>query len=301
MYNDTDLSGPDPGKRGGAYHRRAATGWLGLPSAAILAASLAAIWAAAPLVAQPTISQDRGLRIASWNLQDAVTAGAIERAEPKERRWRNTFGAERRIEEDTTFDGRKLKSDVVLLQGVRSIREVRKMFPARDWKLILSRQILQAGDGRINRDSSVGGDVLSTTAVAVRYQRFLRVTAVDHLLDLSGEATEAGKKRTPAGLAVRLVNDGQVFWAVSAVLPSGCSGGAGGCEERDKLAEWLEAQRAAGFAVVLGGRLDEALAPTGAARGTCTSQGILADPGLKAEAGADAIAGCVAFVDMNAG
>ena len=119
---------------------------------------------AAPVGAQPRITEDGLLRIASWSLLDAVGAGVIARKKPVERSWRNTFGSERRIASRPAIAGEKLGADVVLLQGVKSIQEVRQIFPARDWKLILSRQVLRQNRGRINNDTVLVSNTFWTSA-----------------------------------------------------------------------------------------------------------------------------------------
>ncbi len=270
--------------------------------------------------AQPTITDDTLLRIASWNLLDAVGAGVIKREDQTQRRWRNTFGAERRIASRPTIGGDILGADIVLLQGVKSISEVRQIFPSRYWKLILSRQALRQNRGRINADTVLGGD-RTTTAVAVRYQRGLRVTGYEHLLDLgakpetdgqtprdnapeSREATGALQSGTsekpapPAGMALRIAHRGNNFWVVSVVLPDACRIGSGACLSADELIKWANGKRKLGLGVVFGGRLHHSLKKAGPT-GTCAEQEIVADRSLTAEAGADAIAGCMAFVELK--
>lgn len=288
--------------------------------------------------AQPTIASDERFRIASWNLEDAAAAGVVKRAEPKQRGWRNTFGAERRLETATHFDGRRLGADVVLLQGVRIIKEVRKIFPARDWKVIVSRQILRHGKGQLNRSTTLDGKA-TATAIAVRYQRALRVTAVEHLLDLGKEpgAGDAGKAeayggpendtgepatgkgadgagtlsgpdtanataedKTPpgAGLAVRIVYRRSPVWAVSALLPPRCSEPEAACPAATALEQWAEEKRRAGFGVVVAGQLAPALRKD-RPRSACASQELVADASLNGNTGADSVAGCMTFVEFD--
>ncbi len=270
--------------------------------------------------AQPTITDDHLLRIASWNLLDALGAGVLKREKRVQKSWRNTFGAERRITSRPTFAGDKLGADIVLLQGVKSIREVRQVFPARSWKLILSRQVLRENHGRISAETVLGGS-RTTTAVAVRYRRGLRVTGYEHLLDLGANSEKEGetaqpnnaetlatvtdprtstakKPSPPAGMALRIAHGRNNFWVVSVVLPDACRLGNGTCQSADQLAKWAEDKRKLGLGVVFGGRLAESLRQAGPS-GTCAEQEIVADRVLKAEPGADAIAGCVAFVELS--
>ncbi len=290
---------------------------LAAPSRTALAAT--ALFTATLLpsdaTAQPTIASDRLFRIASWNLEDAAAAGIVTRPEPQRGGWRNTFGAERRLESSTDFDGRRLGADVVLLQGVRSIKEVRKIFPARDWKLIVSRQILRLGDGRLNRQTRLARDD-ATTAVAVRYQRALRVTAIEHLLDLGKASDSRGESEpsstaaneaptldgdgaeTGAGLAVRIVYQGAPVWTVSATLPGDCAAAREGCAAAASLDRWAKEKREAGFGVVLAGRLAPELRK-GRVHSACASQELIADNSIKGSTGADSIAGCMTFVEFD--
>ena len=162
--------------------------------AGVLAFICCAGFAMVPVFAQPRISDGEPIRIASWNLLDAVGVGVIDRAEPVAPTWRNTFGSERRVAAKPKFAGDRLGADVVLLQGVKSVGEVRQLFPARTWKLILSRQILRDGtSGRFSASTRIDGSG-TTTAIAVRYQRRLRVTRIEHLLELApvGAEDESG-------------------------------------------------------------------------------------------------------------
>ena len=287
--------------------------------------------------AQPRISENKGLRIASWNLSDAAKTGVIAREEPVTKSWRNTFGAERRIAAKPKFAGDRLQADVVLLQGVTSVREVRQIFPARGWKLILSRQVLKLGNGRLNQDSAVAGEQ-TITAVAVRYQLRLRVTALEHLDNLDGtqvetsdqsaggandagtgistagegvvEAAPSAAKPTlgpaskatgeqfPDGLALRLAYSGSVIWVVSVVLPSRCRTSSQTCQPAVRLKQWADGKRADGIGVIMGGQLDGTLRQAGP-NGVCANQEIVADRALQAETGADTVAGCVTFADIE--
>lgn len=275
------------------------------------------------VAAQPRIGEDETIRIASWNLLDAVSVGLIERKEPNKRGWRNTFGSERRIEAKPKFAGEKLGADIVLLQGVKNIREVRQLFPARSWKLIVSRQILRASrDGSLSGSTQIEG-IGTTTAIAVRYQRRLRVTGTEHLMELSGsrpagdassigpETPDIGQpastaapappvRASSAGLAVRISFSGMMFWAVSAALANNCRNARDArCVASKKLDDWLQGKRDQGLNIVIGGQLDPGFRKAGA-YGACANQEIVTDKALDAETGADTVAGCVAFADLSA-
>jgi hypothetical protein len=260
--------------------------------------------------AQPPTRVDGRIRIASWDLRDAVGAGVIVREEPIVKRWRNTFGAERRVRKKQTFAGDRLGADIVLLQGISSVREARQVFPARDWKLVYSRQVLKFGGGSLGEDTTASAGH-TITAVAVRYQRRLRVTGLEHLNGLgdgqettgvpegAGDAVgTAPREKTLDGLAVRLAYAGSTLWVASVELPASCRQKKETCGPADQLAKWADDKRSAGTSIVMGGRLEASLRQAGPGS-VCANQEIVADRKLQAETGADAIAGCVAFVDVG--
>lgn len=286
--------------------RKARKGWPalgGICAPAILGALVIAT--SGPVPAQPRISEDWHLRIASWDLRDAMTAGVIARPKPVTRSWRNTFGAERRVEAKPTFAADRLKADIVLLQGVRSVRQVRQIFPARDWKLIFSRQILKLGDSPLSKQTTLAGE-RTITAAAVRYQTGLRITRIEHLSDLDGSDGAVAQRASPADsgepfpdvLGLRLSYSGSIIWVVSALLPPHCRIETEICLPAARLRQWADGKRAEGVSAVIGGQLDPSLRQAGP-RGVCANQEIVADRNLQAVTGADTVAGCVVFVDVG--
>lgn len=202
------------------------------------------------------------LRVVSWHLDAAGGAGAIDIQPTPQRVWRHTFGAERRDAPKSNFDITRLNADVVLLQGVRLIAHARLLFPARDWRVVISRQSVrpvlapsQAGPG--------WGDLARTptTAIAIRYQRGVRIAGVEHMTDIvMGLAAASGEPpETAAALAVRLRVDSNIVWLVSAELPLRCLPAADAARVSDAaarscaaLSRWL-ASRRPGDRVVVGG------------------------------------------------
>lgn len=210
-----------------------------------------------PAVASPP----RPLAIVSWHLDDADKAGAVDIRPEPQRVWRHTFGAERKSPSRANFDIAKLEADVVLLQGLRMLAHARLLFPASQWRVVASRQIVQpmiAGAGGRARWGSAPRP--PTTAVAIRYQRRVRVMGVEHIGEVVASATDTSDtttaSETPAAVAVRLRIDGRFVWVVSADLPAACSvepgGGATACPARDALAQWQTARRPSERAVIGG-------------------------------------------------
>jgi len=233
------------------------------------------------------------LAITSWNLQDALASGAIKRRSHKRAVWRHTFVPhQRKFQGSTQLDKTLHNADIVMLQGVNSIREARKLFPARRWKLIVSRAILKVARGR-GPFPRMMPEGFATTAIAVRYQLGVRVTGQEHLLELAKADEEEngdtdgptgslavsptpssgnlardakaanGSRQEPsplpglpaqAGLAVRVLTNGQMIWFVSAALGEPCEKDAK-CKSRKILHDWIEDKRDYDIPVITGGRI----------------------------------------------
>ncbi|MGQ0671434.1 MAG: hypothetical protein ACT4N2_00940 [Hyphomicrobium sp.] len=220
------------------------------------------------------------LRLASLDLRlltgvAAQETSAAETAGTRRPSWRTSFGSEFRPRQPRFRAAASVEADVVLIQGVSSVREARRLFPPRFWKLVVSRQLL-ASDDPLDPWSRDATSANPTTAVAVRYQQGLRVTGQDHLLKLAApEGTDASllTGARPAGTAVRLNMLGRTLWVVSAELPPGCRrADVAACPERSALESWRQARRENGEATYAGGRIEEESADA-----PCPGQSILDD------------------------
>ena len=233
------------------------------------------------------------LRIASWHLEDAKTAGALAMLPDLDHAWRHTFGAERRTAPASTFDAATLDADVVLLQGVRRISDARLLFPAREWRLVVSRQLLAPvltprAANRFLLDEVVPGRP-ATTAIAVRFKRGLRVAGQAHITEvvvpIAAPADARAPRETPAALAVRVLVDRKPLWVVSADLAAACPAGVGSCGAVDTLLRWYNQQDTQ---VLVGGT-------TAAAPGDCAHQSLaLSFPHALAHGAAAPGIGCIA-------
>ncbi len=211
------------------------------------------------------------LTVLSLDVAEKLRGGWNEEQKKKPKStWRHTFGAQRRTRRDSLpIDLRKFDADVVLLQGIRSIREARAMLPARDWKLIVSRQILQITDTSLDVRTKLPND-LTTTAIAVRYRTHVRVTGQQHLFtspvftDAQAHTTSSDIKETDtdsarasATLAVRLRVGTHNYWLVSQDFAHHCPRStATRCAARDKLAAWQRNAMTSGIpisAIIFGG------------------------------------------------
>jgi hypothetical protein len=230
------------------------------------------------------------LKIVSFDLAAAAGLATVTDSAAKRPSWRTSFGSEIRSETRRARPALAIDADVVLLQGLASIREARRLFPAREWKLVVSRQILSMDEVPDEARK------FAATAVAVRYQTDVRVTGQDHLMDLGGAGDLA-----PAATAVRLTFDGRTMWILSAALPEGCAGEAS-CAAAAAIERWRRARRDAGDMTVAGGpRL--ASAARDVAR-PC-SQSIGVDEGWfgavtpRSTTELHPVAGCLATLDLH--
>lgn len=184
---------------------------------------------------------------------DAATLPGLATARPETLApsWRTSFGSERRSAPERSKPQGGVDADLVLLQSVRDIKSLRLWFPAREWKLVVSKQLLFSDDPPepATRD---GLAPVPTTAVAVRYRPGLRVTAQDHLMDM---AKGGSGSPSAAGTAVRVLIEGRETWALSVLLPDACFGpGSPPCPALDALKAWHLSKEPDGVRRVTGGR-----------------------------------------------
>lgn len=240
------------------------------------------------------------LKIVSFDLSLAPGLSESRPKAPEKPSWRTSFGSEIRQTEKWTVPDLGIDADVVLLQGLTSMREARRLFPAREWKLIVSRQLIGRDDppDPWARDAS---RVQPVTAVAVRFQPGVKVTGQDHL-DVSATETADGRTASsgPAATAVRLNVDGRRVWMVSAALPETCATLTSHCDAMRRVQEWRERRRSEDGPTLVGGRLGTVPASSGG----CTVQSILSDslgPSLappQSETSDTPVAGCVATLHL---
>jgi hypothetical protein len=232
-----------------------------------------------PMPAAPPPAAPAPLKILSWNVATSPYAIAMRKIRMAAPSWRTSFGSERRsIDPPAAPQASDFDFDVVLLQGVINPRALRRLFPARRWRLILSPRALAS----LPRGSVFTAPVSTTEveAVAVRYRQGLRIITRADVAAAApaqaaapppGDAAAAGGA-APPGVAVKLIDRGRPVWFASIALPAACAGGAGPCPERDLVARWRQERREAGEAAVSGGLLSP---PREAA--SCAAQSIQAD------------------------
>jgi hypothetical protein len=199
------------------------------------------------------------LRVVNWNMQERVGAKTHDGVKLSKPSWRTSFGSERRSAVNVAPAGVEIEADLVLIQGLFSVREARQTFPARTWRLVVSRQMLE-NDDPLNPWANDAFAERPATAIAVRYQPPLRVTAQEHLLDLAAlDGSHNATETAAAGTAVRLSWGNKTFWAISVDLTSGCVKAAQACGALQRLEAWRAEKLQASETVITGGQWDAPL------------------------------------------
>lgn len=203
------------------------------------------------------------LRIAAWNLRHLTPeeqARIKQKQQPAKRVWRNTFGTERRTETWRLRSAAGIDADVVAIQGGKNLTEVRRMFPARTYHLIVSRAALSEPQGTV--PGTAGADAGGFTSIAVRRRQGLRVIGQRHFLAPALDRNPI--RQAIPGVAIRLRVARQPLWVASFDIRDRCppqpqQPPRPDCDQerlmRATIANWIERTRAAGLAVVLAGRL----------------------------------------------
>lgn len=237
------------------------------------------------------------IRIMSWNVATSPYAIAMRKIKSEPPAWRTSFGAERRtIEAPPRPQASDIKADIVLLQGVINPRAMRRLFPAREWRLILSPRALET----LPKGSVFTAPVSSVEieAIAVRYREGRRIIGRGEPLDTLDAAQTAGTPADNAGLAIRIVENDRTLWIASATLPPECRSGQA-CAKAAALERWRASRQATGN-VIIGGGLKTAAEPS-----SCSAQSIEitgpAGPGIPQSAtGAEAASfGCAATLTLE--
>jgi hypothetical protein len=273
-----------------------------------------------------------GLTIAILDLAEAPGLAPVASPEPVRPAWRTSFGSERQNEPETKAEagggllGTLANSDVVLIQGVKAAASLRRLFPPRTWRLIVSRRIITPDD-LANADPTTPADATTptevtsaelpaVTAIAVKARQSLRVTARALALRLD-DATENKQAATvantatgtpAAATAIRLVDRGRTLWLASVALPASCGNGSSApCPAWAELDAWRAAKRGAGEATLIGGRLPgkNPTAPSAETPQACVAHGIESDLQSQILPPAEAIqlsqtgTGCISIVRID--
>lgn len=189
------------------------------------------------LAASPAVAQDR-------TTPPSLTIAILDPAEVPELALSASFG------EGLLSDLSGV--DAVLIQGVHAAAPLRRLFPPRAWRLIISRNILAAGDPRGLRAGPT--DLQPGAAIAVRVRKDLRITGRSLTLRLPKPGSFAGDADSSVA-AVRLMAGGRTFWLGSIALPASCSVEEPPCPTLQTLDAWREEMRKRGEPALIGGRI----------------------------------------------
>jgi hypothetical protein len=253
--------------------------------------------------------QPLALTIAILDLAEAPDLSPAPPPEPVRPAWRTSFGSERQTETEIKPDAGSgplaalADSDAVLIQGVKAAAPLRRLFPPRTWRLIVSRRIIKPDDATaVAGADATSADLPAATAIAVKARQSLRVTARalalrldltppptdDETADTSPEAavpattpSSIPASTSAAATAVRLVERGRTLWIASVALPASCGNGGepAQCPAWTELEAWRSAKRGAGEATLIGGRLlgKKTAAPEAQTPQACVLHGIESD------------------------
>lgn len=206
-------------------------------------------------------TQASGLKIAILDLAEVPELVASQPVETQHTAWRTSFGSERQTEKPkpkiVAGEGSLAALagiDAVLIQGVKAAAPLRRIFPPRSWRLIVSRRLVSADVS--NGFATSTAALPPATAIAVRANENLRVTARTLALHLAEpEAPQNASGPPAAATAIRLVDPrGRAFWLASVAFPPSCSANALPCTARQSLDQWRKARRESGEATLVGGR-----------------------------------------------
>jgi hypothetical protein len=238
-----------------------------------LAAALAGFASLSATAAEVSSRPPLGLTVAILDLAEAPDLVPAPPPEPPAPAWRTTFGSERQTlpepkkASESGLLATLADSDAVLIQGVKAPASLRKLFPPRTWRLIVSRRIVASenvteGDADATNADAVSAELPAATAIAVKTRPSLRVTARALALRANEPMPDDAPVANPptasqvAATAVRLVDRGRALWVVSVALPASCDAGAPEpCAAWAELDAWRAAKRGAGETTVVGGRL----------------------------------------------
>ncbi|MGI9409791.1 MAG: hypothetical protein ACR2OV_06940 [Hyphomicrobiaceae bacterium] len=190
-----------------------------------------------------------------------------DKPKPTRRKWRNTFGAERRTPSWRKRSRHGFYADIVALQGVKTVSEVRRLFPALTHQLLVSRAAISELRGEIS--GSRAQDTSGFTAVVVRSRTGLRVSG-QHNFTAPALSPSLPHRAAPI-VALRLSVNRDAVWVLSIAFRSDCgataSDGKPDCDSQrlmsDEVYRWIERTRAAGTPIIATGTFDQLRARLG--------------------------------------
>ena len=205
----------------------------------------------------PVIKQ---LTIAAWSVPLGSQTTTAQQQTSGQSGWRNTFGRERKTAQWRKLGARSVDADIVILKNLKSLQDIRRIFPARTHQVIASRAALanvshltESATGQLEKKPSI--TYASFPAVAVRRRRGLRVTTVRHL---SVKINQTGTGETQqanlyAGLATRIWVSGRGIWILTPVDQATCKTTSCDPEKLGKteIEDWLDQNGDGNTAILL--------------------------------------------------
>lgn len=204
----------------------------------------------------------RSLTVAIFDLQEFPALAPRPPPEFRHPAWRTTFGSERATQ--PRFEAGAVSGplaalagvDAVLIQGLQAAAPLRRLFPPREWRLIVSRRVLSATDPVGFR--TVRRNLPPTTAIAVKARPDLRVTARTLALNLEASAEN---DQEAAATAIRLDLGGRAVWLASIALPASCNVEDPPCPALAALDAWRKQKLDGGEPTLIGGRMSAEAPP----------------------------------------
>lgn len=189
------------------------------------------------------------LRVLSWDVSTTPYVIAMRKIKMSKPSWRTTFGSERRtIDAPEPPQTATLDADIVLMQGVTNPRALRRLFPARRWRVIYSRRALR----KLPRGSVFTRPLsdVEIEGIAVRYRKGMRI--IRRAQDLGHAVNQPGQPEV-SGVAARIMEAGKTYRLASVAVPQACLKEKAACLAIEKLEEWQRQHESNGEKVLAGG------------------------------------------------
>lgn len=170
------------------------------------------------------------LTIAAWIVQVPSDEAKLPSGTAQKSTWRNTFGRERKTARWRKLGKRSIDADIVVLKRLKSLADVRRLFPARTHQVIASRAALASVN---NSTALIAGEQIKPSpftyetypAIAIRRRRGLRVTAIRHITTQT-KGTGLTELDTPPrhiALAARIHVTGRFVWILTPIVDVTCN------------------------------------------------------------------------------
>ena len=205
----------------------------------------------------PVIKQ---LTIAAWSVPVSSQTTTTQQQATGQSGWRNTFGRERKTAQWRKLGTRSVDADIVVPKNLKSLRDIRRIFPARTHQVIASRAALanlnrltESSTRQLEKKQSI--TYPSFPAAAIRRRRGLRVTTVRHLSVKINETENKQNQQANlyAGLATRIWVSGPIIWLLTPVDQATCK--TTSCDPvkvgKQKIEQWLKQQGEDNYAILL--------------------------------------------------